>query len=104
MVRARKRFGQHFLEPAWVTKVIRAIDPVGSDVFVEIGPGRAALTRPLAALAGHVTAVEITLTQQQQRTQREYAACSMAGQSQVAGMSLLAAGRRPLGATGGAVD
>ena len=59
MVRARKRFGQHFLEPAWVTKVIRAIDPVGSDAFVEIGPGRGALTRPLAAQAGRVTAVEI---------------------------------------------
>ena len=59
VVRARKRFGQHFLEPAWVTKVIRAIDPVGSDAFVEIGPGRGALTRPLAAQAGHVTAVEI---------------------------------------------
>jgi len=57
--RARKRFGQHFLEPAWVTKVIRAIDPAGSDTFVEIGPGRGALTRPLAAQAGHVTAVEI---------------------------------------------
>jgi 16S rRNA (adenine1518-N6/adenine1519-N6)-dimethyltransferase len=59
VVRARKRFGQHFLEPAWVAKVIRAIDPVGSDSFVEIGPGRGALTRPLAAQAGHVTAVEI---------------------------------------------
>ena len=58
-MRARKRFGQHFLEPAWVTKVIRAIDPAGSDRFVEIGPGRGALTRPLAAQAGHVTAVEI---------------------------------------------
>jgi len=58
-VRARKRFGQHFLEPAWVTKVIRAIDPVASDAFIEIGPGRGALTRPLAAQAGHVTAVEI---------------------------------------------
>ena len=25
--RARKRFGQHFLEPAWVAKVVRAIAP-----------------------------------------------------------------------------
>ena len=30
---ARKRFGQHFLEPVWVAKVLRAIDP---------GPGSAA--------------------------------------------------------------
>jgi 16S rRNA (adenine1518-N6/adenine1519-N6)-dimethyltransferase len=59
VARARKRFGQHFLEPAWVAKVIRAIDPQPSDAFLEIGPGRGALTRPLAASVRHVTAVEI---------------------------------------------
>jgi 16S rRNA (adenine1518-N6/adenine1519-N6)-dimethyltransferase len=57
--RARKRFGQHFLEPAWVEKLIRAIDPQPNDVFVEIGPGRGALTRPLAARAANVIAYEI---------------------------------------------
>jgi 16S rRNA (adenine1518-N6/adenine1519-N6)-dimethyltransferase len=56
---ARKRFGQHFLEPAWVAKVIRAIDPQPSDHFVEIGPGRGALTRPLLARAASVRAFEI---------------------------------------------
>ena len=55
----RKRFGQHFLEPAWVTKVIRAIDPQPADHFVEIGPGRGALTRPLLERAGSVRAFEI---------------------------------------------
>ena len=55
----RKRFGQHFLEPAWVTKVIRAIDPQPADQFVEIGPGRGALTRPLLERAGGVLAFEI---------------------------------------------
>ena len=45
----RKRFGQHFLEPAWVEKVIRAIDPKPDETFIEVGPGRGALTRPLAA-------------------------------------------------------
>jgi hypothetical protein len=30
----RKRFGQHFLEPAWVAKVIRAIDPQPDETFV----------------------------------------------------------------------
>jgi 16S rRNA (adenine1518-N6/adenine1519-N6)-dimethyltransferase len=59
MIRARKRFGQHFLEPAWVDKLIRAIDPHAGDTFIEIGPGRGALTRPLAARAKHVTAYEI---------------------------------------------
>ena len=57
--RARKRFGQHFLEPDWVTKVIHAIEPSPADVFVEIGPGRGALTRPLAARVKRVTAFEI---------------------------------------------
>jgi 16S rRNA (adenine1518-N6/adenine1519-N6)-dimethyltransferase len=55
----RKRFGQHFLEPAWVVKVIRAIAPAPDDVFFEIGPGRGALTRELAARARAVTAFEI---------------------------------------------
>lgn len=59
MVRARKRFGQHFLEPAWVEKVVRAIDPSPADAFIEIGPGRGALTRPLAARAKQVVAYEI---------------------------------------------
>jgi 16S rRNA (adenine1518-N6/adenine1519-N6)-dimethyltransferase len=59
MIRARKRFGQHFLEPAWVDKVIRAIDPKPDETFVEIGPGRGALTRPLAARAKSVVAYEI---------------------------------------------
>jgi 16S rRNA (adenine1518-N6/adenine1519-N6)-dimethyltransferase len=55
----RKRFGQHFLEPAWVDKVIRAIDPKSDEAFIEIGPGGGALTRPLAARARAVTAFEI---------------------------------------------
>src|SRR6476620_6385292 len=59
MPRARKRFGQHFLEPAWVEKVVRAIDPRHEDTFIEIGPGRGALTRPLAARAKRVFAYEI---------------------------------------------
>ena len=42
---ARKRFGQHFLEPAWVAKVVEAIHPTLNDEFVEIGPGRAALPK-----------------------------------------------------------
>ena len=55
----RKRFGQHFLEPAWVTKVVEAINPTRDQTFLEIGPGRGALTRPLAQRAGRVIAVEI---------------------------------------------
>jgi 16S rRNA (adenine1518-N6/adenine1519-N6)-dimethyltransferase len=57
--RARRRFGQHFLEPAWVDKVVAAIDPKGNQPFLEIGPGRGALTVPLAARSARVVAVEI---------------------------------------------
>ena len=56
---SRKRFGQHFLEPAWVEKVTRAIAPKSDEVFLEIGPGRGALTRALTAAAARVVAFEI---------------------------------------------
>jgi 16S rRNA (adenine1518-N6/adenine1519-N6)-dimethyltransferase len=57
--RPRKRFGQHFLEPQWVAKVVAAINPSAEDMFIEIGPGRGEITRPLAARAGRVIAIEI---------------------------------------------
>ena len=57
--RARKRFGQHFLEPAWVARLIAAVAPSPADTFLEIGPGRGALTAPLAQRAGRVVAVEL---------------------------------------------
>ncbi|MBI3261577.1 MAG: ribosomal RNA small subunit methyltransferase A [Acidobacteria bacterium] len=56
---SRRRFGQHFLEPAWVEKLIRAIAPRPDQTFVEVGPGRGALTRGLTAHARHVLAFEI---------------------------------------------
>ena len=56
---SRKRFGQNFLKPAWVDRVIRAIEPKPDETFIEIGPGRGALTRPLAARAKHVVGFEI---------------------------------------------
>jgi 16S rRNA (adenine1518-N6/adenine1519-N6)-dimethyltransferase len=57
--RARKRFGQHFLEPAWVARLIDAVTPKPDETFLEIGPGRGALTLPLAPRAGHIVAVEL---------------------------------------------
>ena len=59
MIRARKRFGQHFLEPVWVEKVVNAINPQADQTFIEIGPGPGALTRSLAGRAQSVTAYEI---------------------------------------------
>ena len=57
--RARKRFGQHFLEPAWVAKLVDAVAPAASETFLEIGPGRGALTRALAPRVARLVAVEI---------------------------------------------
>jgi 16S rRNA (adenine1518-N6/adenine1519-N6)-dimethyltransferase len=56
----RKRFGQNFLaDTHYVARIVAAIDPRPGDNLVEIGPGLAALTRPLIERAGHLTAVEI---------------------------------------------
>ena len=59
MVKARKRFGQHFLESAWVTKLVKALNAQPEDSFVEIGPGRGAITRPLAAQVARLLAIEV---------------------------------------------
>lgn len=58
-MRARKKYGQHFLESAWADKLVQAIEPRPTDRFLEIGPGSGALTLRLAGRAAHVTAVEI---------------------------------------------
>ena len=58
-MRARRRFGQHFLQPKWAAKVIAAIAPEPGDVFLEVGPGTGALTFQLAARARQVVAVEV---------------------------------------------
>src|SRR5215470_13151288 len=56
----RKRFGQSFLvDPQYVARIVAAIAPKPGDNLVEIGPGQAALTRPLVEAAGHLTAIEI---------------------------------------------
>ena len=57
--RPRKRFGQHFLAPAWAEKVVAAISPAPGDVFLEVGPGTGVLTLPIAATGAPVLAVEI---------------------------------------------
>src|SRR5262245_24809172 len=47
-MKARKRFGQHFLhDPAVLARIARAVDARADDALVEIGPGRGALTRVL---------------------------------------------------------
>jgi 16S rRNA (adenine1518-N6/adenine1519-N6)-dimethyltransferase len=56
---AKKRFAQHFLEPAWADKLLAAIDPRPGDRFLEIGPGPGALTERLAPRVAELTAVEV---------------------------------------------
>ena len=57
---ARKRFGQHFLtDQAIIDAIVRAIDPQAGQAMVEIGPGLAALTRPLLARLGALTVIEL---------------------------------------------
>jgi 16S rRNA (adenine1518-N6/adenine1519-N6)-dimethyltransferase len=58
--RARKRFGQNFLaDPRVITQIVGAVDPQPGEVIVEIGPGRAALTRPLLEAGAIIHALEI---------------------------------------------
>jgi 16S rRNA (adenine1518-N6/adenine1519-N6)-dimethyltransferase len=56
----RKRFGQHFLaDDAIIDAIVRAIDPRPGQAMVEIGPGLAALTQPLAERLGKLTVIEL---------------------------------------------
>lgn len=58
--RPRKRFGQHFLKDAHIIDaLISAISPKPDDYFIEIGPGRGALTFPMLKKIEHLTAIEI---------------------------------------------
>ena len=56
----RKRFGQHFLTDRLIIEaIVDAIAPQPGQSMVEIGPGLAALTQPLAARLGHLTVIEL---------------------------------------------
>ena len=58
--RARKRFGQNFLhDPGVIQRIVQAVAPRPQDHIVEIGPGQAAITRPLLASGCRLTAIEI---------------------------------------------
>src|SRR5688572_491883 len=58
-MKPRKRFAQHFLEAAWVTKLVAAAAITADDSVVEIGPGRGAITRPLAEQCKQLLAIEV---------------------------------------------
>jgi len=57
--RPRKRFGQHFLTASeTIDQIVAAIAPRQDETIVEIGPGQAAITAPLAELATTLHAIE----------------------------------------------
>jgi 16S rRNA (adenine1518-N6/adenine1519-N6)-dimethyltransferase len=58
-MRPRRRFAQHFLEPAWVAKLVDTLAPAPTDVVLEIGPGRGAVTFALAPRVQRLTVVEV---------------------------------------------
>lgn len=59
-LRARKRLGQHFLhDPSVIGKLIDTIAPEPSDIMVEIGGGRGALTFPLLERLETLHVVEV---------------------------------------------
>jgi 16S rRNA (adenine1518-N6/adenine1519-N6)-dimethyltransferase len=59
-MRTRKHFGQHFLaDPNVIRKIIGAIAPRPGEHFIEIGPGRGAITLPLLAAGVRLDVIEI---------------------------------------------
>ena len=58
--RARKRFGQHFLQDSnVVARIVTAVNPQPNDHIVEIGPGLGVLTAALLACVPEMDAVEL---------------------------------------------
>ena len=58
--KARKRFGQNFLQDTgMIRKIVRAIAPAGKDHLVEIGPGMGAITELLLEENGRLDVIEL---------------------------------------------
>ena len=58
--RARKRFGQNFLtDDRIIQRIVDVIDPRDEQLILEIGPGRAALTLPLARSGAEMVLLEL---------------------------------------------
>ncbi len=56
----RKRLGQNFLtDPVALDRIVAAAELSPADAVIEVGAGLGTLTRPLAAQAGRVVAVEL---------------------------------------------
>ena len=58
--KARKRFGQNFLQDTRIiADIVNAVRPQAEDVVIEIGPGLAAITEPLAKKLNRLHVIEI---------------------------------------------
>ncbi|MFP3480453.1 rRNA adenine N-6-methyltransferase family protein, partial [Burkholderia sp. SIMBA_057] len=58
--RARKRFGQNFLNDEYIIEqIVDAINPQPGENLIEIGPGLEALTEPTVDRSGHLKVIEI---------------------------------------------
>lgn len=58
--RARKRFGQNFLNDSGIIdRIVRSISPKADDNLVEIGPGQGAITGPLLESCPSLQVIEI---------------------------------------------
>ncbi len=56
---AKKSLGQNFLvDETVIRKIVEAVDPGETDILLEIGPGRGALTKELIERSGRVYALE----------------------------------------------
>ena len=59
-MKARKRFGQNFLvNDHIISQIVDAINPKEGEHLVEIGPGHAAITRPVLERSKKLTAIEL---------------------------------------------
>ena len=60
MPKAKKSLGQNFLiDPAVTNKILRFINPDSKDIFLEIGPGKGAITKQLTSRVDITHAVEV---------------------------------------------
>lgn len=58
--KARKRFGQNFLQDTRIiSDIVNAVRPQADDVVIEIGPGLAAITQPLSKKLNQLHVCEI---------------------------------------------
>ena len=60
MIKAKKELGQNFLiDEVALNKIIELINPRNEDHFLEIGPGRGALTKRISDKVKRLDAVEL---------------------------------------------